>query len=492
MTYTEPALRREPLTAVEAAIALLTALTLPAIGTLFLSSNIAHIGQRFQPTEQYHQITVVSMLTLAFLTLGAVLIFLSARPRRRGRHSYTVGTAGIAGAATGIWAAGVIAALYGTPWSFNANQGDAGRYIEWATDLTLVPTAYPPGGIWLLRATATTLGIPEAVALKPLTILVVSLTGPLAYLAWRLVSGPIFSLFAGVVVAVPHWDFYLPTRRIVLFLAIPIMIAIVQLLLAEGPAAQNERPPYLRAGALSLGLGILVVTYSAWIYFMAIAVAPIIILLVLKMMAEDKKRRWHRFRLSVASVVPFLLATSPYVLPVALSPDSRPTALVDLYGPSIERALGAAPSAFWGETGFAPMLIATAILLAVVLSKSPRSQMDMVLSAALASAVAFRLLLLFRFGITGNPGLVQRTDPVIGYLILVISLRGLQILLRRLVESAGDKSRPLPLAGDLKLIGLITAAVLLVVNVPLTVQRLMPAESGEGRLAQVAHETEAP
>jgi hypothetical protein len=474
----------------EAFTTVLVGLTIPAVTAVGLWLDPWSIATRFDPLDRGHQVAVVSALTLALLfASSAWLLLVHPTKAGPGTSRWPVATAGLAGTASGVWAAGAVLALHGTPWSFFADRGDAGRYIEWAAALSERPAEYPPGGLWLLRGVAELLGLSEAMALKPTTILVMALTGPLAYLAWRLVTGPTFALFAGVVVAVPHWHSYLPMRRIVLFLILPVMIAAARTLLAERPRVGTRTLAH--AAALGTAIGVLVLVYSGWIYFVGLSLLPLSVLGVARLIRDEPAVRRGRLVLSAALVAPAILAVSPYVIPLALQSDARPTALVDDFEPNIQAALASVPSAFLGETGLGLGLIVPVVLLALVVRSCRRSLLDLLLVAALTSAVVFRLLLLLRFGVTDNAGLFQRTTPVIGYLLLVAAVRG-TVLIARAVTDTVDVTRSVQVARAFRQTALITAAVLLIVNVPVDINGFMPAEEGPGRFARVAHETDPP
>jgi hypothetical protein len=474
----------------EASVTVLAGLGIPAITIVVLWLDPWSVGTRFDPLDRGHQVAAVSLLTLALL-LAASAWLLLARPTSTGpaTRRWPLATAGLAGTASGVWAAGAVLALHGTPWSFFADQGDAGRYIEWAAALAERPAEYPPGGLWLLRGVAELLQLSEALALKPTTILVMALTGPLAYLAWRLVTGPTFALFAGVVVAVPHWHSYLPMRRIVLFLILPIMVAGTQMLLADRPLL--ERRSLLHTAGLGAALGVLVLLYSGWIYFIGLSLLPLSVLGIARLIRDEPAVRRARLVLSAALAGPAILAVSPYVVPLVFESAARPTALVDDFEPNIQAALASVPSAFLGETGLGLTLVVPIALLALVVRSCRRSMLDLLIVAALTSAVVFRLLLLLRFGLTENAGLFQRTTPVIGYLLLVAAVRG-TVLLARAVVDAVDLTRSVQLTRAFGETALITAAVLLIVNVPVDINGFMPAEEGPGRFARVAHETDPP
>jgi hypothetical protein len=476
----------------EALLTILLGLTLPALAAVVLWVDPWSLGERFDPMDRGHQVTAVSLLTLGTLLLSSVLLVAFARPSFTDARpsSWGLVTGGLAAVASGVWATGAVLALHGTSWSFFADQGDAGRYIEWAADLGARPAEYPPGGLWLLRGTALLLGTSEAVALKPVTILVMALTGPLAYLAWRVISGPTFALFAGVVVAIPFWHSYLPMRRIVLFLVVPVVVAGAQLLLARRP--EVGWPGVVRAAGLGVGLGALVVVYSGWIYFIALALLPLAAIGLHRLWKDDRPGRRARLISLAAFVTPVVLLLSPYVLPIVFETDARPTALVDDFEPNIQAALASVPSQFLGETGLGVTLVVPVLLLAVVVLGSRRSILDLVIVGALTSAVVFRLLLLLRFGVTGNAGLFQRTTPVIGYLLLVAAVRGIAILAEAVRTVAPPRAMTIGVTLAFRRTALIAAALLLVINVPADVNAFMPAEEGPGRFAQVAHTSDPP
>jgi hypothetical protein len=291
----------------EVIAALGAALALPLLAWLLLEFDPRSLASRFDPLDRGHQVSVVSLLTLACAgaAVGWLLLLLGPARSRSAASRWHLATAGLASTASGVWAVGALLALHGTSWSFFADRGDAGRYIEWAADLSARPSEYPPGGLWLLRGMAIVLDMPEAMALKPTTILVMALTGPLSYLAWRMVSAPTFALYAGVVAAVPYWQSYLPMRRIVLFLIVPVMLAAAQLLLEERPT--GGRREVARAAGLGLAFGALTLLYSGWTYFLALTLLPLGVLGVIRLVRDDPRARLRRLGVLVAFGGPTLL-----------------------------------------------------------------------------------------------------------------------------------------------------------------------------------------
>jgi hypothetical protein len=108
-------------------------------------------------------------------------------------------------------------------------------------------------GLWTLEAVAaigtaaTLVGQNTFYALKDLQIVGAALLGPLAYLAWRLTLRPTWALCLGTVAVLPLVDAYKPASSMSLALAVPIFVALIQVV----RNAERYRP----AALIGLGAG---------------------------------------------------------------------------------------------------------------------------------------------------------------------------------------------------------------------------------------------
>ncbi|MDH6136569.1 hypothetical protein P3T37_005997 [Kitasatospora sp. MAA4] len=258
--------------AVEALVAFTAALILPI--------SVRHL--RLDPLDRIGQVSGLAALQLRFALVGIVLVaMLMAALRLRGSRHFPLvvrlSAAAAAGLASGFVAGGAVISLLGTPWPMFGLNGDSGRIVEWSSLVahghSVPPEAlvYPPGPLYTLGYYAEWFrGGNTAYAFKDLQILGAAVTGPLAYLCWRLVLSPVRALAFGVLPAFAIIDAYKPYSATVLIMLVPVLAAMVREL--SKSATQRWTPVLVKGAAFGVVLGVLFLTYSGWFVWSAAGV----------------------------------------------------------------------------------------------------------------------------------------------------------------------------------------------------------------------------
>ncbi|MFD9099525.1 hypothetical protein [Streptomyces virginiae] len=254
----------------EAAVAFAAALVLPLLAR----------GFNFNPLDRIAQVSGLAAIQLRFALIGLVLIgAVALAVRLRGGRHFDLATrfasAGLAGLASGFVAAGAVVALHGTPWPMFGLNGDSGRIVEWAHAVAngrpSGSPVYPPAPLHTLGLYAEWFrGGNTAYAFKDLQILGAAAFGPLVYLSWRMLLGPVRALAFGVAPAFALIDAYKPYSQTVLVVLIPVLVAMVVSLSRSG--TQGWRPLLLKGAGFGALLGVLFLTYSGWFLWSAAGV----------------------------------------------------------------------------------------------------------------------------------------------------------------------------------------------------------------------------
>jgi galactan 5-O-arabinofuranosyltransferase len=188
------------------------------------------------PLARAGQVSALAALQLRFAVLGLVLVAVLVvfHGRRRGYDTAKrVVCAAVAGLASGFLAGGVVVALRGTPWPLFGLSGDTGRLVQWSASIVRGhgnpnPT-YPPLTLHALAWWAQLVHHGDtASAFRDVEIGGAAVTGPAAYLAWRLVLSPLWALVVGVVPAYAIIDPYKPYGAIVMIVLLPVFVVSVR------------------------------------------------------------------------------------------------------------------------------------------------------------------------------------------------------------------------------------------------------------------------
>lgn len=109
-----------------------------------------------------------------------------------------------------------------------------------------------------------------AYAFKDLQILGAAAFGPLVYLCWRMLLGPVRALAFGVAPAFALIDAYKPYSQTVLVVLVPVLVAMVVSLSRSG--TQGWRPLLVKGAGFGALLGVMFLTYSGWFLWSAAGV----------------------------------------------------------------------------------------------------------------------------------------------------------------------------------------------------------------------------
>ncbi|MET9568067.1 hypothetical protein ACFYNW_21010 [Streptomyces virginiae] len=261
---------RGTLLLLEAAVAFAAALVLPLLAR----------GFNFNPLDRIAQVSGLAAIQLRFALIGLVFIgAVALAVRLRGGRHFDLATrfasAALAGLASGFVAAGAVVALHGTPWPMFGLNGDSGRIVEWAHAVAngrpSGSPVYPPAPLHTLGHYAEWFrGGNTAYAFKDLQILGAAAFGPLVYLSWRMLLGPVRALAFGVAPAFALIDAYKPYSQTVLVVLVPVLVAMVVSLSRSG--TQGWRPLLLKGAGFGALLGVLFLTYSGWFLWSAAGV----------------------------------------------------------------------------------------------------------------------------------------------------------------------------------------------------------------------------
>jgi galactan 5-O-arabinofuranosyltransferase len=236
--------------AAEGATALVACLLLP-----FAARRI-----NVDPVERTGQVSALAALQVRYSAIAIVLVavLLAAHRLRHGRGyelTKRLVCAAVAGIASGFLAGGIVVALLGSPWPLFGLSGDTGRLVEWSKSIVdghgnPNPT-YPPLTLHALAWWAQLFhGGNTATAFRDFEILGAAVTGPAAYLAWRMVLSPLWALAVGVVPAYAIIDPYKPYGAIVMIVLLPVFVRFVRHTRRVG----DQRWRSVLLGALAFGL----------------------------------------------------------------------------------------------------------------------------------------------------------------------------------------------------------------------------------------------
>lgn len=211
------------------------------------------------------------------LVLVAVVTRRATRPVRE--LSLRLACSAVAGLSTGFLAGGQVFALRGTPWPINADHGDNGALGLMSREAIATGSThsvYPPAIPYVMAYATQQLDLAHpALVLKPLFIGLVAVTGPAAYLAWRLSLGPLAALAVAEASVLPQTAPYKPYSSLVLVLVVPL--SVVLLLWLRDSARLSARAAVVRGALLGFALGVLFLIYSGWLVWCAPGVGAAVV-----------------------------------------------------------------------------------------------------------------------------------------------------------------------------------------------------------------------
>ncbi len=302
------AVRRAGLVGVEAAAGMLIAL-----GFTWLCMRI-----EVNPLTRTGQVSGLAGLQFRFLLVfvALALVWWGISKRLSRPLALRLACCSLAGLATGLYAGGIAVALTGTSWPLNGPYGDSGQLQNWVGEIQAgrpISGVYPPLFPHALTYWTELFnpGQPHA-ALKTFGLVLLALTGPAAYLAWRLVLPPLWSLGIGVVSVFPIVHAAKPYVDIVLIILIPVLAKLMSTLRRAGEL--KTRPAVLLGVSYGLGLALLFLWYSGWFVWSAPGALAAFVLMLINLGKEGGPAALRRgaLLLGVTGGV-FLALTGPYL-----------------------------------------------------------------------------------------------------------------------------------------------------------------------------------
>ncbi|MER7517912.1 hypothetical protein [Streptomyces sp. NPDC126499] len=246
----------------EIIVAVAAALGFTVWGLSVGNSPITRVGQVSGLSNLQLRFAVLTLVVLAVVGWATV----RATPRVR-RLTTRLAAAAIAGLSTGFLGAGQVFALRGTPWPLNGPFGDNNRILGWAEEVLhtgAMDGFYPPAVPYVIGYVAK-VGLFDgepALAFKWVFIAFVALTGPAAYLLWRMCLKPLPALAVGLLPALQQTLPHKPYSPLVLVLLLPLIAKLLMWLRAS--PRFSTRGTALRGGFLGLLFGLLFLIYSGW------------------------------------------------------------------------------------------------------------------------------------------------------------------------------------------------------------------------------------
>lgn len=258
--------RRWAAPAAEVLLAFATALLFTAWSGSIPDNPIRRSGQVSGLAALQVGLSVVTLVVVVAVGLTAAY---ATKPVRK--LAVRLAAAVVAGLSTGFLAGGQVFALSGTPWPINADHGDNGSLVLFAREVIATGSThsfYPPGLPYLMAWASEWFGYAHpALPLKLLLIGFLAITGPAAYVAWRLTRGPLAALALAVVSLLPQVMPYKSYSTFVLVLLVPLGVAVLTYL--RGSHTYSVRGSLGRGAGLGLVLGLLFVLYSGWFVWAA-------------------------------------------------------------------------------------------------------------------------------------------------------------------------------------------------------------------------------
>ncbi|MFC5665499.1 hypothetical protein ACFP3U_21290 [Kitasatospora misakiensis] len=242
--------------------------TLIALGFTWLCTRI-----EVNPLTRTGQVSGLAALQFRFLLVfvGLALVWWAVSRRISRPLALRLACCSLAGLATGLYAGGIAVALTGTTWPLNGPFGDSGQLQIWVGEIQEgrpISGVYPPLFPHTLAYWTELFypGEPHA-ALKTLGLVLLAMTGPAAYLAWRMVLPPLWSLGIGVVSVFPIVHAGKPYVDIVLIILIPVLAKLMSTLRRAG--GLGTRLLLVLGASYGLGLAVLFLWYSGWFVWSA-------------------------------------------------------------------------------------------------------------------------------------------------------------------------------------------------------------------------------
>lgn len=255
---------------------------LAAGGMVFVSRFVRSVANPSfeQDIRAGHVSALAAMQIPFFLVVSLSLLIVLAAPRipKFRKMALSFSPALLAGATTGFIAGSINIALAGTNWPLFGNIGDSGVIINWVTDFrngNPLPETYPPGYLWLIAGISKILHAPIEFSAKFAQILTIAISGPIAYVAWRIAVGPFLALALGVISFLPLLSPYKPYPNLVLVVLFALIVKLANDLKIAGRA--DTRWSIIRGLILGALIGASALLYSGWFLWSAAGIFLLII-----------------------------------------------------------------------------------------------------------------------------------------------------------------------------------------------------------------------
>ncbi len=499
------------LTAAEAAVSVLAALLLTVLSKRLDVNPLQRVGQ----------VSGLAGIQLRLLVLlAATVVLYLVLSRWMPGAAVRIGAAAVAGLATGVTASGSVVALRGTSWPYNGSGGDIGNLQQWAfhvMDGVPLPAEYPPGFPHVLAWSSQLFFDGNAsLAVKWVMIGFLAVSGPVAYLAWRMLLPPLWALGIGVTASLTLIEPYKPYSPIVLIVVIPVLAKLAQVV------TDSSKPGRKRSLAIGAGLGALLAAlfllYAGWFVWSAVGVIVLFAVVLTGRARSGGKRALLDavLPLGAASVVFLALAGRYLIRLLGASGATRDTyfyfdtatdpayfASSGTAFPGPLRSLGWPLPGELGGVGLFTILLVAGLGAAIALGL--RRPLVLTLAACTGSAFLLRYWYASHMAADGAVQLYPRTSLQIVYCMLALSGVAVHLGVQRVRAWTRANEVRLPGREALQAAGQRPRAAVIGVLVPLgllfgsagssTADAYMPrppAENTLGTLAWTAHTTGLP
>ncbi|MFE5828189.1 hypothetical protein ACFQ7B_41535 [Streptomyces erythrochromogenes] len=382
---------------------------------------------------QVSGLAAVQLRLMVLLTV--VILVVICLHRRWPALAVSVGAAMVAGLAGGVTASGSVVALGGTDWPIYGDGGDIGNLMRWASGIVEgidLPPEYPPGFPHLLAMASDVLfggDIPRATKWVMIGFLAVS--GPAAYLAWRLLLPPLWALGIGVTSALPLVDLYKPYSPLVLVVVIPVFAKLVQA--TQRSAAQSRRRTLVTSAVLGAVLAAMFLLYSGWFVWSAVGLIILFAFILVGLVKSNGLQALREGIWALATAcTAFLVLAGPYLVRLLKSSRSAKDtyfyfdtltdpAYFAMWGgdrPGPQRAIWPPLGELGGVGMFSIILV---IGMAVALALALRQPAVLTLAACTASAFLLRYWYASHMQQDHAVQLYPRTSQQITYCLLALT-----------------------------------------------------------------------
>ncbi|WP_327677880.1 hypothetical protein [Kitasatospora sp. NBC_00458] len=270
------------------------------------------------PMDRIGQVSGLAALQLRFIVgFVAVALFWWAMSRWVSPPAaLRLACASLAGLATGLYAGGVAVILRGSQWPLNAMRGDSGQLQHWVDDIQHgrpISGVYPPLFPHLLSYWTDLFnpGHPGA-ALKILGILLVALTGPAVYLAWRLLLPPLWSLGIAVASVFPIVHAAKPYVDVALLVLLPVLAKFITSLLRSSEL--TTKAALLTGVVYGAGISVIFLWYSGWFVWSAPGVFAVLVLTTVRLAKEGRTALLRAGTMAAATAAVFLALSGSYLV----------------------------------------------------------------------------------------------------------------------------------------------------------------------------------